>query len=154
MASPFVSVLLTLLPDRLQHILNYPTELLSVFSIDFLGYAFAIIGQSLLELLLTMAVVALYKRIRFKEAFPSQAKFMIVPISQFLLVMAYIIFSFSNGMVVPQMDLYVLVIFLAAIVICIVADIFLFFTLRDMDKKAELELRLRLMEQSQLSDYM
>lgn len=154
MASPFVSVLLTLLPDRLQHILNYPTELLSVFSIDFLGYAFAIIGQSLLELLLTMAVVTLYKRIRFKEAFPSQAKFMIVPISQFLQVMAYIIFSFSNGMVVPQMDLYVLVIFLAAIVICIVADIFLFFTLRDMDKKAELELRLRLMEQSQLSDYM
>lgn len=151
--SPLVTVLFSLLPDRLRYILNHPLELESVLSMDFWGYALAMTGQFSLEALLAHFALGLYKRVRFKEAMPSQAKFMLVPASQFVLIMTCIIFGYNNGMVAPEMDPYIVIIFFAAAVICISADLFLFFTLRDMDKKAELELQLRLMEQSQLSDY-
>lgn len=152
-AGPITSGLFNLLPDRLQHILNYPTELEKVISIDFLGYTFTMIGQFLFVALITHLIMELYKRIRFKDSFPSQAKFMLIPASQFLLLMTYIIFSFSNNMVVPQIDTYIVVILFIAVLICIVANVFLFLALKDMDKKMELELQLRLLKQSQLSDY-
>lgn len=141
------------LPDNLRKVINNPMLLERAFSAEFFGFAVVTGFAFFLSAVLSHGIIRLYKRVRFQETLPVKAKFMIVPASQFFLILAYMLFAYHHQILASRENVYFLLYLLIACVICFASDVFLFITLRDMDRKAELEVKLRLMEQAQRADY-
>lgn len=154
MSSAFpITLLYTILPEKTQYLINYPFTMDSVFSSDFVEYIMIMLLSFILIMAISFFPVFAYKRLRYGAALPQGAKFMLVPASQFFMLASYLFSAYENGMLVSKNGLMMQACLCLSIAICIVSDVFLFFVLRDMGKKSQLETQLKLMEQSQLADY-
>lgn len=147
------SAISLLLPDKISELINDPSIISSLFSLDFAILCASIFASFLVSYLICYMLLWLYNRIRFQREFPKDSWFILVIASQFILLFFFLILLLYEKQLYGQPSISIWIAVAIAIAICIAADVFLFHTLKEMDRKAELETRLRLMEQSQLSDY-
>lgn len=141
------------LPAEIIAIINDPTLISSPVSLDFLILCASVIISFLVTYLVCSIFLWIYGRVRFQREFPKDSWFILVIASQFILLFFFLMVIFHEGQLYGRQDTSIWIALVIAIVLCVAADVFLFHTLKEMDRKAELETRVKLMEQSQLSDY-
>lgn len=141
------------LPKQIAEIVNDPTLVGSVFSLDFILLCGTVIITFLVTYFVCRMFLYLYRRISHQAEFTSDTRFILVIASQFVLLFFFLLMMFYEQQLYGSHDPSIWVALVIAVTVCVVADIFLFRAVRKIDQKYELEAKLKLMEQSQLSYY-
>lgn len=143
----------SVLPDSFQKTINEFPNISSVFTLEFLGFLVYSLFTFGVVYLIIRVLAAMFRLIKLRRKMPRQAWFMLAPISQIMMTFAFTLPSVANSAVAQKMDASTRISLIIAVLICGVSDVFLFYAMREMDKKAMLESRLQQMEQIQLSDF-